>query len=148
MKLALGYCMSMKELFEKFPYKKLDMTCKEASKIAGDGHRDDAVYKIFGDSLDLILNDIIDNNITFELPKIGRGKADMHVEKFDGEDFKRIRRRGVIFEDVDFLKSVFSGNQLVLNIHTPTHSRRKTIYVSKYLQEKINKYTNEGKQYC
>ena len=148
MNYALGYCMSLKEILEKFPIDKLEMTCKQAEEATGDMHRDVAIGRIFMDSVDLVINDIIENNVTFEFPRYSKNFGTMHVRKIDEEEFKIRRRKGEIFDSVDFLKSNFSGNQLVLNMTTATHTRHKNVYINKELQEKLNAYTNEGKQYC
>jgi hypothetical protein len=48
-----------------FPYKKLQMDCKKAKEINGDAHRDKIVKKVFRTCLIRVLEDIIDNNVTF-----------------------------------------------------------------------------------
>jgi hypothetical protein len=51
------------------------------------------IEKIFRECLKEVLNDIIDNNITFELPT-GSRRADIHVQRTSGDDFAAARRNG------------------------------------------------------
>ena len=66
-----------------------------------------------------------------------------HTEK----TLKKARRHGK-WRDVDFLKSGFSGNEIVLNIKSGNLVKSKTVYVDKNIKNKIIENTNEGKQYC
>ncbi len=91
----------------------------------------------------MVLNDIIDNNDTFELP-VGSRKAHIHMKRTKGEDFKLARRHGK-WREVDFLSSLFSGYELSLTMEGKGIPRSKTIYVDKKLKNKIIKNTNEGK---
>lgn len=91
-----------------FPFKKLKINCKECEKINGNRHRDALVKQIFRDNVNMVLNDIIENNVTFELPLNGLVKCDMHMDRVTGEDFQNLRRAGK-WKDVDFLKSMFSA---------------------------------------
>ena len=54
------------------------------------------------------LDDIIDNNVTFELPTGSARRTLLRMKKCEGEEFKKARQRGK-FADVDFLSSNFSG---------------------------------------
>lgn len=47
------------------------------------------VKKTFRECVKEVLNDIVDNNVTFVLPTQGRF-AEMHVKRTYGEDFKRL----------------------------------------------------------
>lgn len=146
MSYAVGHSFNVDEMFMNFPYKKLKLTCEDCKRINGNKNRDALVKKIFRDSVKVILNDIIDNNITFILPT-NRGTADIHVKRTYGEDFKKARRRGK-WRNVDFLSSNFSGNELVLNMKHKVFTKEKTIYVDKNLKSKITENTNNGMQYC
>lgn len=145
---SLGCAFNITELFENFNKKKLKMTSELCTKINNDPHKDKLIYKIFRESVKLILNDIIDNNVTFELPT-GARKSDIYMRRISDEDFGKARRNGK-WQDVDFLESNFSGYELSLNMYNregkPTRS--KTIYVDKKLKQKITDNTNKGKQYC
>ena len=146
MDYAVGHSFNVDEMFMNFPYKKLKLTCEDCKRINGNKDRDALVKKIFRDSVKVILNDIIDNNVTFILPT-NKGIADIHVRRTYGEDFKKARKRGK-WKNVDFLSSNFSGNELVLSMKHNVFSKEKIIYVDKNLKSKITENTNNGIQYC
>lgn len=145
-KYALGCAFSMDNLFDNFPYKKLDLTCKQCKAIIGDNHRDILVKRIFRESVKLVINDVINNNVTFWLPLTGNKKCNVHMRRVQGDQFKNLRRAGK-WKDVDILKSMFSGYELgffMLGKRTP---RVKSIYLNKELRDKIIQNTNNGIQY-
>lgn len=144
---ALGCAFNGKELFENFPYKKLKTNCKKCEEIIGDPHRDKLVRKVFNESVKLVLNDVIDNNATFEFPLRGNKKCDIHMQRVRGDKFTALRRAGK-WQDVDYLKSLFTGYQLGLFMYGNRTPRVKNIYVNKELRDKITNNTNNGKQYC
>lgn len=143
---SLGCAFSLDDLFDNFPYKKLDITCKECKIITGDNHRDTIVKRIFMESVRLVINDIIDNNVTFWLPLTGGKKCNIHIRRVQGEEFKNLRKAGK-WKDVDILKSMFSGYQIsffMLGRRTP---RIKSVYLNKQLRDRITKNANNGVQY-
>jgi len=107
MNLSLGCAFNLEDLFLNFKNSKLDMDCGKCEKLTGDRHRDKLAQKVFMDSVQLILNDVIDNNVTFQLPLNGV-KAELYVKRYTGEEFAKLRKRGK-WQDVDFLKSFFTG---------------------------------------
>lgn len=144
---STGCAFSIDDIFENFPYKKLKITCNDCEKIINDRHRDKLVKRIFKAALEAVLNDVIDNNATFQLPLNGNVKSDIHMQKFTGELFKKLRKNGK-WEDVDFLKSMFTGYQLGLFMYGNRTPRVKNIYVNSRLKNKITDNTNKGMQYC
>ena len=144
---ATGAAFNLSQLFINFPYKKLKITCNECQKIINDRHRDKLVRKIFREHFKMVINDCIDNNVTFQLPT-GSRRCEIHMQTFKDEKFKRLRKVGK-WKTVDFLKSWFTGHMLGFFMYSPTRPPRiKNIYVDSKLTEKINQYTNEGKTYC
>lgn len=143
---ATGCAFNLDEMFMNFPYKKLQMSCQDCKRINGNEHRNLLVKKIFRECVKIILEDIIDNNITFQLPT-GKRKADIHMKKVSGEAFKNLRRGGK-WKDVDLLSSDFTGHELALYMYGERDPRIKTIYVNKRLKDKITRQTNDGKRYC
>lgn len=143
---ALGYCFNLPELFENFDLNRLEMKCKDYRKIACDFHREDLVQKIFKESVKMVINDVIENNVTFQLPT-GAKKADIHMQKFQDEEFIKARSNGK-FPHVDFLSSFFTGYELGFYIYGDGNVRVKPIHVNKELRNKLIEYTNKGKQYC
>lgn len=146
MNYATGYCFSLKDIYEKFDIKKLKIKWSELPN--GIEKRRTLCRNIFADCMYLILNDIIDNNNTFELPRAGSATVEIHMQKVDPKQFKYVRQHGKRFDDVDFLASGFTGNELVMDINYKSRCMKKPIYVTNELKNKITKYTNEGKQYC
>ena len=148
MKYATGAAFNLTNLFEKFNLKRLKITPKLCADIRNDDKRRTFAQAMFIDSMIMILNDIIDNNITFQLPKRSRPSC-IYVKRVSGEDFKLARQRGA-WKDVDILASNFSGYKLVFAMYNKAmnHSRIKNIYVNPELKDKLTKYTNESKQYC
>lgn len=146
MNYSTGCAFNMDDMFMNFPYDKLEMSCEDCKEINGNPHRDHLVKKVFRECVKEVLEDMIENNITFVLPTQGR-HAEMHVKRTYGEDFKNARRNGK-WRDVDFLKSGFSGNQIVLNIKSGHMIKTKPVYVNKSLKKRLTNYTNKGKQYC
>lgn len=147
MNYATGYAFNIDEIFENFPYEKLLVTCSDCNIVNGDYHKDKLVKRVFKDALKLILNDIIENNVTFSLPT-GGIKSEIHVNNVEGKNFEEARKHGK-WADVDFLASNFTGNQLVLEMYRKDGiKRRKPIYISKKLKDRLTELTNEGKKYC
>lgn len=146
MNYALGCAFSTDDLFMNFPYNRLSVDCKTCQLIIKDNHRDVLVKKIFRESLKLVINDIIDNNVTFWLPLTGNRQCNIRMKKVSGDDFKNLRRGGK-WEDVDIVKSMFSGYEIkffMLGKRTP---RVKTIYLNKEYRNRITENTNNGMQY-
>lgn len=149
MNYALGHAFNINHLFQNFPFKKLITNCKKCAQInKGDNHRNKLVYKVFLTSMEIIFNDIIENNVTFELPTSSR-KSDIHMLRVTGDDFAQARQNGK-WLDIDYLKSFFSGYKLVLTMYNREGkpSRVKPIYLDKKFTNKITELTNQGKQYC
>lgn len=141
MNYALGHAFNLKHLFEKFNLKRLKLTCKDCLEHTGyNRHRDALAKQIFKDSVKLVLNDIIDNNVTFIFPN---SLAKIHMQKTEGDDFVHARQCGK-WQDVDFIASFYTGYELALTLKD---TRVKPIYVGKEMKDRITKYTNEGKQY-
>ena len=144
---ATGCAFNTDHLFMNFPYKKLKINCNQCEQINGNKHRDVLVKQIFRDSVNMILNDIIDNNVTFQLPLNGPVKCDMYMKRVIGKDFQNLRKAGK-WQDIDFLKSMFSAYQIVLTMRGKRTPRIKKVYVGKQMRDRITENTNNGKQYC
>ncbi len=146
MNYATGCAFNLKELFENFNIKKLQISNQQCKEINNDGHKKRLAASIFKESLKVILNDCIDNNITFKLP-VGKNKAFIYLKRTSGEDFKKARRNGK-WKDIDYLVSMFSGSELTLEMYNKGKERSKPIYINKELKDKITKNINSGMQYC
>lgn len=148
MNYATGCAFNIDELFINFDRKKLKFNYKQVNKLINSNDKNDLIKRIFLDSVALILDDIIDNNVTFELPTGSARRTLLRMKKCEGEEFKKARQRGK-FADVDFLSSNFSGYQLGLDMYYKDGRPcfNKHVYVDKKRKEKITENTNNGKQY-
>ena len=145
-KYALGCAFNLEDILGNFPYKKLKITCKECENITGDNHRSSIVKKIFRYHVKLVIEDIIANNITYWLPLTGQKKCNIHMKLVRGDAFKNLRQAGK-WEDIDILKSNFSGYQLSLFMLGNRTPRVKSIYLNKDYRDRTSHNTNEGMQY-
>lgn len=146
-KLALGHAFNSKELFQNFPLGKLKMTQEQCNKTFPDGNKRDLCASIFVRSLELVVDDIIENNVQFKFPGLGVTQAFLQMCRTTGEDFKQAFKRGK-WRDVDFIKSNFCGYALKLIMQSKKRPvREKNIYLSRNKKDKITEYTNQGKQY-
>lgn len=146
-KLALGHAFTLHDLFMNFPVKKLKMTPEQCKEIYSDGSKRDLAASIFARSLEIVVNDIIDNNTHFKLPTLGHASSYIYMRRTEDAQFKRAFRRGK-WNDVDFVMSNFCGYQLAFKIDNPQgNSKHKAIFVGSDLKQKITDNTNKGKQY-
>lgn len=143
---ALGCAFHSQDMFMNFKYKKLKFNCELCKSIINDNHRDLLVIKIFKACYKLVILDVIKNNTTFWLPLTGSKKANIHMRRVSGDDFKKARMNGK-WKTVDFLKSYFSGYQMSLYMLGNRTPRTKNIYVNPELRDLIAKNTNEGMSY-
>lgn len=145
---ALGWACNLNDIFVRFPYEK----CKSLmTKYKTKQLRRKKLKQVFREGVQQILNDVIENNVTFKIQGVGYQGGEIHMEAITGSEFERVRKNGK-FEGVDFLESLFTGYQMYLYIHGKSdnllHRKKYPIYVNKFLRNKLTKYTNEGKVYC
>ena len=146
-KLALGHTFSAKELFQNFPLSKLKMSKEQCLKEYPDGNKRDLASSIFARSVEIVVDDIIENNVQFKLPGLGQTQSYLQMKRTEGDDFKQAFRNGK-WRDIDFIKSNFNGYQLSFIMQSLKRPmREKLIYLSKNKTQKITEYTNKGKQY-
>lgn len=147
MKLALGHAFSLKQLFDNMKLNRLKIKTKDIPKWYSDGNKRDFCAIIFARSMELVVDDIIENNIHFKLPTVGRGSSYMYMDRIEGETFKKAFKMGK-WRDVDFIKSFFTGYQMCLVLNAATAAqRKKRIYLSKDWRDRITERTNEGVSY-
>ena len=145
---ALGWACNLNDIFVRFPYEK----CKSLIKNYKTKQlRRQKIKQVFREGTQQILNDIIENNVTFKIQGVGYQGGEIHMEAIRGSDFEKVRKNGK-FRNIDFLESLFTGYQMYLYIHGKSdnflHRKKYPIYVNKVLRDKLVKYTNEGKTYC
>lgn len=137
---ALGCAFKLSDVFMNFPFKKLEITCKQCQLINNDNHRDILVKQIFRECVRIVIEDVIENNITFWLPT-GSRKSCIKMQRFKGKAFKAFRKGGK-WKDVDILESMFSGYQLSFFMYGNRTPRSKFIYVNKKYKDRITEKTN------
>ena len=145
---AIGWACNLNDLFVRFPYEK----CKSLIKnFKTKQLRRQKIKQVFREGVQQILNDVIENNVTFKIQGVGYQGGEIHMEAITGSQFEKLRENGK-FKEVDFLESLFTGYQMYLYIHGKSdnflHRKKYPIYVNRYLRNKLVKYTNEGKVYC
>lgn len=141
---AFGYAINAQQLFAKFPTKKMKIKrneCLEKYRC----HRRDLATRIFKEAYKQVLTDIVDNNITFQLP--GKlGSAEIRMKAHKGEEFMFLRKLGK-YLNIDFLKSNFTGYQIYFFRNYDGYTIEKPIYLTHQLRDKIVENTNNGKVY-
>ena len=145
---ALGWACNLNDIFIRFPYEKFSSLM---SKFKTKQKRRSKIKEVFREGVSQVLNDIVENNVTFKIQGIGYQGGEIHMEKVDGEEFIRQKQNGK-FQGVDFLESLFSGYQMYLYIHGKRdnflHRRKFPIYINKFFRDKIVERTNSGKGYA
>ena len=145
---ALGWACNLNDIFVRCPYEKCKTLVKNFKTKQLKRRK---VKQVFRTGVEVILNDIIENNSTFQLPSLGYYGGEIHFEPVTGEEFKRLRAKGK-FSGIDFLETLFTGYQLYLFLHgkrdrfLPT--RKYPIYISKFYKDKLVNLVNQGKTYC
>ena len=143
----MGHAFNSKDLFMNFPVEKLKMSKQNCIDVYSDGNKRDLAASIFMKSVQMVVNDIIDNNIHFKFPGLGRTQAYMFMKRLEDKEFKKAFRNGK-WNDVDFIMSNFCGYQLALSIESEKRlPREKPIYLSAKDKQRITDNTNNGKQY-
>lgn len=144
---AMGHTFSAQDIFHNFPIKKLKMDYDTVKKIYSDGDKRSLSASIFTKGMQLIVEDIIENNVHFLLPNLGRNESYLYMKKTSGNDFKNAFKRGK-WNDVDFLTSNFTGYQLALSVRNSKRpEKEKTIYLDCKHKDRITELTNTGKRY-
>ena len=145
MNYATGYALNVNELMEDFPAKKTKMTSKECEAMVGSRNKDRVASKVFKACIALVLNDIIENSDTFQLPTASK-KSEIYMKRVEEEDFVKARQNGK-FQDINFLNSMFSGYQMTFKYQTAGVIKEKPIYLNRKLKDKITEHDNNGKVY-
>lgn len=145
---ALGWACNLNDIFVRFPYEKYNSLIKNFKTKS---ERRKKIKQVFRTGVEIIINDIIENNATFQVPSLGYYGGEIHYEAVKGEDFKKLRAKGK-FSGIDFLETLFTGYQLYLFLHGKRDNflarRKYPIYISKFLKQKMENLVNQGKTYC
>lgn len=144
---ALGWACNLSDLFVRFPYEKCKALIKNYKTKQQQRQKIKAVFRT---CVEIIINDIIENNNTFQIPSFQYSGGEIHYESISGSEFKRLRAKGK-FTGIDFLETLFTGYQLYLYIHGKTDNflaRKKVpIYISSHYKKKMESLANNGQTY-
>ena len=94
---AIGWACNLNDLFVRFPYEKYK-TFRNWTKVK----KLQLVKRVFTESVKIIMNDIIENNVSFRLPSLGYRGGEIHMEGVRDSEFERARKNGK-FKNVDFV---------------------------------------------
>ena len=145
---ALGWACNLNDIFVRFPYDKCKSLIK---KYKTKREQRQKIKQVFRDGVETILNDIIENNASFQVPAFKYNGGEIHFEPITGSEFERLRAKGK-FKGIDFLETIFTGYQLYLYIHGKADNflaRKKIpIYMSNHYKSKMENLANNGKTYC
>lgn len=147
-RFALGWACNLNDIFVRFPYEKCkNLIEKYRTKLL----QKKKVKQVFRTGVEVILNDIIENNVTFKTPSLGYYGGELHFESIKGSEFKELRAKGK-FSGIDFLETMFTGYQLYLYIKGKADdflARKKyPVYISKHYKQRMETLVNQGKTYC
>lgn len=146
--LAIGWACNLNDIFVRFPYEKCKSLIRHYFTKALQKQK---IKQVFREGVQQVLEDIIENNVTYKIQGIGYQGGELHMEAISGSDFEDARQHGK-FEDIDFLESLFKGYQMYLYVHGKRdnflHRRKFPVYINKFLRNKLVDYINKGKVYC
>lgn len=145
---ALGWACNLSDIFVRFPFNK----CKNLiQKYKTKKLQKQKIKQVFRTGVEIILNDIIENNVSFKVPSFQYNGGEIHFEPITGSQFKELRAKGK-FSRIDFLETLFTGYQLYLYLHGKNDNflaRRKIpIYMSSRYKKRMEDLANQGKTYC
>lgn len=144
---AMGHTFSTHEIFYNFDVKKLKLDYTTLKKLTSDYNKREFAEQIFAKGMQLIIEDIIENNIHFQLPKKATSESYLFMNKTQNEEFKKAFKKGK-WRDVDFITSNFTGYQLALSIKSKRRAEKiKPVYLGYKHKDRITELTNEGKRY-
>lgn len=136
MKYSTGCAFNVSQLLYNLNVKKL--TFSGINKIT-------SASAVFVYSVKLVLDDIIDNNITFNLPT-GARKCNIHMRKVQGESLKKLMKVDK-WPGLDVLSTYFTGYEINIYLKRRTHIDKRTIYIDNRLKQRIIDKANTGFQY-
>lgn len=143
---ALGHAINGRQLFLPFDNKKIKTERKYVKELVKSEHKEYLANMIFADALQMIMDDIIDNSITFDF-KLNKCKtAEIYIKEFSGEEFLRGRRNG-LWKEIDYLNTNFSGYQPVFKYQKAGYTVEKPIHLDTKRKLRIAENVNNGKSY-
>ena len=143
---ALGHAINGKQLFLPFNNRRIKTERKYVKELVKSEHKEYLANMIFADALQMIMDDIIDNSITFDF-KLAKGKvAEIYIKEFSGEEFLKRKKRG-LWKEIDYLNTNFSGYQPMFKYQKAGYTVEKPIHLDTKRKLKIAENVNNGKSY-
>ena len=93
---AMGHCFTGKDLFNNFPVNKLKMSKEQCIATYPDGSKRDLAASIFTRSVQMVVDDIINNNVDFKFPTLGQTQAYLRMKRTTGQNFKKAFKNGEV----------------------------------------------------
>lgn len=148
MNFAIGWACNLNDIFVRFPYEKCkNLIKKYKTKLL----MRRKVKQVFRTGVEAILNDIVENNVTFKTPSLQYYGGELHYEPITGSEFERLRAKGK-FSGIDFLETLFTGYQLYLYVHGKADNflarKKYPVYISNHYKHRMESLANQGKTYC
>lgn len=100
--------------------------------------------KIYMELMEYVIDDIIENNVTFKLTLILDRKGTFHIRPIKGDDFKRLMQSGS-FKGLDFLKTDFTGYRLFYS--SSYRNKDRSVALDKRNKNRIIDKANSGMKY-
>lgn len=143
---ALGHAINGAQLFLPFNNRRIKTSREHVKELVKSEHKEYLANMIFTDALQMIMDDIIDNSITFDF-KLAEGKtAEIYIKEFSDEEFLKMRKNG-LFKDIDYLSTNFSGYMPMFKYQKAGYTIEKPIHLDTKRKLKIANNVNNGKSY-
>lgn len=145
MNYAIGYALNVDDLMCNFPIQKIKTNYRKFQQTQKITSKKELASRIWISCVKMVLDDIIENSDTFELPTINKD-AEIYIKGYSGEKFKQGRQNGK-WTDIDFLNSNFTGYQLTFKYQKAGFMVEKPIYLDSNNKKRITDRVNSGKSY-
>lgn len=102
--------------------------------------------KILSRLFELVFEDLIENNVHFQLPKYSNSCSYLYIETVDQENFKEIYKKGG-FRNIDWLTTNFQTYLPKFRYEGLSYTRIFPVYIGGKLQTRLVELINSGKIY-
>lgn len=144
--LAQGFAFNAKELMVNMNMKRLTFLGKDCIPYTHDKHKDEFSANVFLTHFFLVVNDIIERNVTYHIFRRTGAKGLLKTRVIRGHRFKKLYNVG-FFKGLDPMKTYFTGAELVVSIYCYKKPFIQPVYLNEFVQKDLIKKLNEGKQY-
>lgn len=145
-----GYCVTPREMFANFDFNRLELKRYEINEQSEDNYdsRLQFLSDFFKTSFKMVIEDVIEKNVTFYLPVIGKGKISIHMIAIEGNWLKK-KMALQKFANLDFIKAGFKGYTTAMFFNDVRNNipKVKNIYLNYRYQIMVNEKTNNGMPY-